>query len=83
MLVSCDYLEILGMNFQYFMLRKREHIMMRRDEENIDKYVSGSEWGKKAINQQNKLVSLGENGKWRSQAELDIAQDGNGFFTHL
>lgn len=39
--------------------------------------------GKKAINQQNKLVSLGENGKWRSQAELDIAQDGNGFFTHL
>lgn len=65
------------------MLRKREHIMMRRDEENIDKYVSGSEWGKKAINQQNKLVSLGENGKWRSQAELDIAQDGNGFFTHL
>lgn len=47
MLVSCDYLEILGMNFQYFMLRKREHIMMRRDEENIDKYVSGSEWEKK------------------------------------
>lgn len=34
------------MNFQYFMLRKREHIMMRRDEENIDKYVSGSEWKK-------------------------------------
>lgn len=82
MLVSCDYLEILGMNFQYFMLRKREHIMMRRDEENIDKCLW--KWvGKKAINQQNKLVSLGENGKWRSQAELDIAQDGNGFFTHL
>lgn len=40
-------------------------------------------WVEKKVNQQNKLVSIGKNGNWRSQAELDIAQDSNGFFKHL
>lgn len=40
MLASSDYLEILDMNFQYFMSRKREQIRIRRNEKNINKYVS-------------------------------------------
>lgn len=59
--------------------------MMRRNEKNINKYVLEflEVSGKKNVNQENKLVSIGKNRNWTSQAELDIAQDNNEFFKHL